>query len=42
MKFARLGEFGSEIPVVIDGSTTFDLRSLTSDVDGAFLASNPA
>jgi len=41
MKFARLGEFGSEIPVVIDGSTTFDLRPLTSDVDGAFLASNP-
>lgn len=42
MKFARLGEIGSEIPVVIDGASTFDLRPLTSDVDGAFLASDPA
>ena len=41
MKFARLGEIGSEIPVVIDGASTFDLRPLTSDVDGAFLASDP-
>jgi 2-keto-4-pentenoate hydratase/2-oxohepta-3-ene-1,7-dioic acid hydratase in catechol pathway len=38
MKLARLGEPGSEIPVVVDGDDTFDLRSLTSDIDGPFLA----
>lgn len=42
MKFARLGESGSEIPVVIDGDHTFDLRSVTSDVNGEFLADDPA
>ncbi|MFD5214465.1 fumarylacetoacetate hydrolase family protein [Microbacterium sp. NPDC058345] len=41
MKFARLGESGSEIPVVIDGDRTFDLRPVTSDVDGDFLAGDP-
>ncbi len=41
MKFARLGEIGAEIPVVIDEDRTFDLRPLTSDVDGAFLAADP-
>ncbi|MEV7632457.1 fumarylacetoacetate hydrolase family protein [Microbacterium sp. NPDC089318] len=41
MKFARLGEAGSEIPVVIDGDRTFDLRPVTSDVNGDFLADNP-
>ncbi|GAA4342165.1 fumarylacetoacetate hydrolase family protein [Microbacterium rhizosphaerae] len=41
MKFSRLGAPGSEIPVVhLDGST-YDLRPLTSDIDGAFLASGP-
>jgi 2,4-diketo-3-deoxy-L-fuconate hydrolase len=39
MRFARLGQFGAEIPVVLDGGRTFDLRSLTRDVDGEFLAS---
>lgn len=40
MTFARLGEVGSEIPVVqIDGAT-FDLRPLTADIDGAFLESS--
>lgn len=38
MKLARLGEPGSEIPVLVDGDRHLDLRSLTSDVDGAFLA----
>jgi 2-keto-4-pentenoate hydratase/2-oxohepta-3-ene-1,7-dioic acid hydratase in catechol pathway len=39
MSFARLGAPGSEIPVLqLDGSTC-DLRSLTADIDGAFLAS---
>ena len=41
MKFARLGESGYEIPVVIVGDRTYDLRPLTSDVNGDFLASDP-
>lgn len=41
MKFARLGEPGSEIPVVLDGDRRLDLRPLTSDVDGRFLADDP-
>ncbi|REJ07221.1 FAA hydrolase family protein [Microbacterium bovistercoris] len=41
MKFARLGEAGSETPVVIDGDRTFDLRPVTSDVNGDFLADDP-
>ncbi|MEV7619606.1 fumarylacetoacetate hydrolase family protein [Microbacterium sp. NPDC089321] len=41
MKFARLGEPGREIPVVIDGDRTLDLRSVTSDVNGDFLADDP-
>jgi len=41
MKFARLGDAGSEIPVVIENDQAFDLRPVTSDVDGAFLAADP-
>ncbi|MFE5410831.1 fumarylacetoacetate hydrolase family protein [Microbacterium sp. NPDC056569] len=41
MKFARLGESGSEVPVVLDGDRHLDLRPLTSDVDGRFLADDP-
>ncbi|MGN7859677.1 fumarylacetoacetate hydrolase family protein [Microbacterium sp. 22303] len=41
MKFARLGDSGSEIPVVIAEDRTYDLRSVTSDVDGDFLATDP-
>lgn len=41
MKFARLGQPGSEIPVVLDGDRRLDLRPLTSDVDGRFLADDP-
>ncbi|MGH3706385.1 MAG: fumarylacetoacetate hydrolase family protein, partial [Agromyces sp.] len=37
MRFARLGNVDTEIPVVIDGDRTFDLRAITADVDGAFL-----
>ncbi|GAA3938049.1 fumarylacetoacetate hydrolase family protein [Microbacterium soli] len=41
MKFARLGESGSEIPVVIDDGRHYDLRPVTSDVDGEFLRTDP-
>ncbi|MGW9631423.1 fumarylacetoacetate hydrolase family protein [Agromyces sp. NPDC055520] len=37
MRFARLGNVGTEIPVVIDGDRTLDLRAITADIDGAFL-----
>jgi 2-keto-4-pentenoate hydratase/2-oxohepta-3-ene-1,7-dioic acid hydratase in catechol pathway len=38
MRFLRLGDPGSEIPAVSDGTTTWDLRPLTADIDGPFLA----
>ena len=41
MKFARLGGFGEEIPVVITADATYDLRPITADIDGAFLESDP-
>ena len=41
MKFARLGPLGAEVPVVIAADATYDLRSLTADIDGAFLESDP-
>jgi len=41
MKFSRLGEPGEEIPVVIRDGEHFDLRSLTADIDGDFLGSDP-
>lgn len=40
MRFMRLGEPGAEIPAVSDGATTWDLRPLTADIDGAFLAAD--
>ena len=41
MKFARLGPIGEEIPVLVHGDRHLDLRPLTSDVNGAFLADGP-
>ncbi|WP_144804075.1 fumarylacetoacetate hydrolase family protein [Curtobacterium sp. BH-2-1-1] len=42
MQFARLGPIGDEIPVAIDeDGRVLDLRSLTSDITGTFLASDP-
>jgi 2-keto-4-pentenoate hydratase/2-oxohepta-3-ene-1,7-dioic acid hydratase in catechol pathway len=38
MAFARLGDFGREIPVFQQDNQSYDLRSLTDDIDGAFLA----
>lgn len=41
MHIARLGPAGSEIPVAKVGDTTYDLRPITTDIDGAFLEDNP-
>jgi len=38
MRFARLGPADRETPVVFAGDTAYDLRSITPDIDGAFLA----
>src|SRR5215207_1940607 len=38
MRFARLGAPGAEIPVVIEAERTLDLRPVTADIDGPFLA----
>lgn len=39
MNIARLGPAGSEIPVLQRDGVSYDLRSITADVHGAFLAS---
>ena len=39
MRFARLGDRGSEMPVVVTDHGTFDISSIVSDLDGAALAS---
>lgn len=41
MKFARLGTPGHEIPVVVTPQGNYDLRSITADIDGAFLEKDP-
>jgi 2-keto-4-pentenoate hydratase/2-oxohepta-3-ene-1,7-dioic acid hydratase in catechol pathway len=38
MRFARLGAVGQEQPVIIDDDRVLDLRAITADIDGAFLA----
>jgi 2-keto-4-pentenoate hydratase/2-oxohepta-3-ene-1,7-dioic acid hydratase in catechol pathway len=38
MKFARIGDPGHEVPVLVTGERFLDLRSLTTDLDGAFFA----
>jgi hypothetical protein len=37
-EFLRFGAMGLEIPAVRTARGVFDLRSLTSDIDGSFLA----
>lgn len=37
MRFARLGNAGDEIPVIVDGDRHFDLRGITADIDAGFL-----
>ena len=41
MRFARLGPLGEETPVVWREDQAFDLRSITPDIDGRFLSSDP-
>jgi len=38
MSFARLGPAGHEIPILWRGRSALDLRPLTADIDGPFLA----
>jgi 2-keto-4-pentenoate hydratase/2-oxohepta-3-ene-1,7-dioic acid hydratase in catechol pathway len=38
MRIARLGTPGNEIPVIVQNENHYDLRSVTTDIDGAFLA----
>src|ERR1700682_1553605 len=38
MKFARLGPAGKEKPVLLADDAAYDLSSLTTDIDGSFLA----
>lgn len=41
MRFQRLGDRGGEIPVVLDeNGAARDLRTLTTDIDGPFLAAD--
>ena len=39
-RFLRLGPIGEEIPAIQTDAGTFDLRSLTADIDGDFLAAD--
>lgn len=41
MQFQRLGPLGAEIPTVLTKGTHYDLRSITPDIDGTFLANDP-
>lgn len=41
MKFAQLGDIGSEVPVVIsEDGATYDLRSITAAIDAEFLSTD--
>jgi 2-keto-4-pentenoate hydratase/2-oxohepta-3-ene-1,7-dioic acid hydratase in catechol pathway len=40
MTLARLGALGAEIPAIQRDGRSFDLSSLTADIDGAFLSSD--
>ena len=39
MKIARLGDIGSEVPVLVDGDRYLDLRGIVGEIDGDSLAS---
>ena len=38
VKFARIGEPGEEVPVLVHGEHYYDMRSIAADIDGAFFA----
>ncbi len=40
MRIARLGEPGAETPVVVADDITYDLSTLTADIDGSFFGDN--
>ncbi|MEG8177750.1 fumarylacetoacetate hydrolase family protein [Nocardia terpenica] len=40
MKIQRIGEPGTERPIVVDGDQAYDLSPLTRDIDGDFLAAD--
>ncbi|WP_374009135.1 fumarylacetoacetate hydrolase family protein [Leifsonia sp. LS-T14] len=42
MRFARVGDAGREVPVVEAEGRLFDLRPITGDIDGPFLAAGTA
>jgi 2-keto-4-pentenoate hydratase/2-oxohepta-3-ene-1,7-dioic acid hydratase in catechol pathway len=42
VRFARLGPVGQEIPVLIEGATSYDVRPVTADIDGGFLSGGGA
>jgi 2-keto-4-pentenoate hydratase/2-oxohepta-3-ene-1,7-dioic acid hydratase in catechol pathway len=42
MKLARIGPRGAEKPVVMQNDEWYDITSVTQDIDGEFLASDPA
>ena len=39
MRLGRLGPIGAEVPVVWQGNDAYDLRGVTTDIDGAFWSS---
>lgn len=39
MRFARSGPLGEEIPILVDGAMSYDLRPITADIDGHFFES---
>ncbi|GAA1963969.1 fumarylacetoacetate hydrolase family protein [Microbacterium deminutum] len=41
MRFGRIGALGAELPVVAHDGRVYDLRGITPDIDGAFLAADP-
>lgn len=41
MRYARIGARGDEVPAALIDGALFDLRSLTADINGAFLEADP-
>lgn len=41
IRFARIGDSGAKVPVAAVDDVVYDLRPITADIDGAFLAADP-